>query len=54
MTEAQFTALVAFVDARIEARMVRDSCGPHVSGIRQASRDAEKQLRGVFVSKRHA
>jgi len=55
MTEAQLEALFAYIDARIDARMLQNSCGPHVSAARQESREAARELRAVFgKDKRHA
>lgn len=52
MDEALFSALLLYIEARIEARMVQHSSGPHVAAIREASRRAERELYAAAKVKR--
>lgn len=48
MNADQMDALLAYIDARIEERLTRNSCGPHVSENREISRAARKELARAF------
>jgi 2-isopropylmalate synthase len=48
------TRAACYVEARIEARMAQHSCGPHVSAIREESRQAARALRAAFGVPTHA
>lgn len=52
MAEALLSALIKYIDARIEARMVQHSSGPHVAAIREESRRAERELYAAAKVKR--
>lgn len=53
MSEEQLEALLAYIDARIEERLTRNSCGPHVSDNREIRREAKERLMAVFLGGAH-
>ena len=48
MTSAQMLALLAYIDAAIDAAAVKHSCGPHVSSARRFKADARRELQEAF------
>jgi len=48
VTPAQVLALLAYIDAAVEASRVQGSCGPHVAPTRQRRVEARRAVQKEF------